>query len=513
MNNLGGHDLPSVLEAFHAADQRQADLLHLLHGQGLRPADGRPQGQSRRADDAGADGDIPPGDGRAAGPRMGQVRGPGAAGRAACRNFSTSVPFAAGERAPADRRRRSPCRTNLPAPQPGGDLDADRLRRHPQRDRPRRQRLRPPHRHHLAGRDRLDQSRAAGSTGAGCSRARRWPTPSRASASRRPSIGSSRRKGQHIELGIAEMNLFILLSALGLSHTINGERLLPIGTLYDPFIARGLDALNYACYQDARFILVATPSGITLAGEGGAHQSIAEPLIGLAQDGLAAFEPAYRRRARRHHALGLRLYPEGRRCGAVRKKLAARRDRRLGLSAAVDAADRADRARDDGRAAPADRRRRLLAAQAGPERAGGRRLYRRGRAGSDRRGRPDGGGPPRRRPARRSPRPTGSMPAGPPRSARASAGWCMRARISSGCSPTCRRIAASSPCSTAIRRRSPGSARSPATARGRSASSISARPARIADLYRHYGIDANAIVAAAQAIAPGRPIRHLKALP
>ena len=100
-------------------------------------------------------------------------------------------------------------------------------------------------------------------------------------------------KGQHIELGIAEMNLFILLSALGLSHAINGERLLPIGTLYDPFIARGLDALNYACYQDARFILVATPSGITLAPEGGAHQSIAQPLIGLAQDGLAAFEPAF----------------------------------------------------------------------------------------------------------------------------------------------------------------------------------------------------------------------------
>jgi pyruvate dehydrogenase E1 component len=100
-------------------------------------------------------------------------------------------------------------------------------------------------------------------------------------------------KGQHIELGIAEMNLFILLSALGLSHNINGERLLPIGTLYDPFIARGLDALNYACYQDARFIVVATPSGITLAGEGGAHQSIAEPLIGLAQDGLASFEPAF----------------------------------------------------------------------------------------------------------------------------------------------------------------------------------------------------------------------------
>src|SRR5258707_7385603 len=100
-------------------------------------------------------------------------------------------------------------------------------------------------------------------------------------------------KGQHIELGIAEMNLFILLSALGLSHAINGARLLPVGTLYDPFIQRGLDALNYACYQDARFMVAATPSGITLAPEGGAHQSIATPLIGMAQDGLASFEPAF----------------------------------------------------------------------------------------------------------------------------------------------------------------------------------------------------------------------------
>jgi pyruvate dehydrogenase E1 component len=100
-------------------------------------------------------------------------------------------------------------------------------------------------------------------------------------------------KGQHIELGIAEMNLFILMSALGLSHAINGERLLPVATLYDPFIERGLDALNYACYQDARFMVAATPSGITLAPEGGAHQSIATPLIGMVQDGLSSFEPAF----------------------------------------------------------------------------------------------------------------------------------------------------------------------------------------------------------------------------
>lgn len=100
-------------------------------------------------------------------------------------------------------------------------------------------------------------------------------------------------QGQHLELGIAENNLFLNLASLGLAHELLGARLIPIGTLYDPFIARGLDALTYACYQDARFILVATPSGITLAPEGGAHQSIGTPLIGMSQPGLSYFEPAF----------------------------------------------------------------------------------------------------------------------------------------------------------------------------------------------------------------------------
>ena len=99
--------------------------------------------------------------------------------------------------------------------------------------------------------------------------------------------------GQHIELGIAENNLFLMLAALGLAAPLFGTRLIPIGTVYDPFIARGLDALNYACYQDARFLLVATPSGLTLGPEGGAHQSINSPLIGIGQPGLTYFEPAF----------------------------------------------------------------------------------------------------------------------------------------------------------------------------------------------------------------------------
>jgi pyruvate dehydrogenase E1 component len=87
--------------------------------------------------------------------------------------------------------------------------------------------------------------------------------------------------------------LFLMLAASGLSGDLFGTRLFPIGTLYDPFIARGLDSLNYACYQDARFLLVATPSGITLGPEGGAHQSINPPLIALGQPGLRHYEPAY----------------------------------------------------------------------------------------------------------------------------------------------------------------------------------------------------------------------------
>ncbi|WP_416366388.1 transketolase-like TK C-terminal-containing protein, partial [Nocardioides sp.] len=100
-------------------------------------------------------------------------------------------------------------------------------------------------------------------------------------------------EGQHLELGIAEMNLFLLLGAAGLAHSLWGKRVIPVGTVYDPFVCRGLDALNYACYQDARFMVVATPSGVTLAPEGGAHQSITTPSIGLEQPGCTAWEPAF----------------------------------------------------------------------------------------------------------------------------------------------------------------------------------------------------------------------------
>jgi pyruvate dehydrogenase E1 component len=102
-------------------------------------------------------------------------------------------------------------------------------------------------------------------------------------------------RGQHIELGISEMNLFLLLGQLGLSHDHHGEMLIPIGTVYDPFVLRGLDALIYSLYNGSRFIVAGTPAGITLASEGGAHQSSVTPSVGLELPGIVQAEPTYAR--------------------------------------------------------------------------------------------------------------------------------------------------------------------------------------------------------------------------
>ena len=99
--------------------------------------------------------------------------------------------------------------------------------------------------------------------------------------------------GQHIELGIAEVNLVGLLGELGATWSRWGERLIPIATLYDPFVSRALEPWSYGMYSGGQSILVGTPSGVTLAPEGGAHQSITTPSIGLEQPGCIAWEPAF----------------------------------------------------------------------------------------------------------------------------------------------------------------------------------------------------------------------------
>ena len=101
--------------------------------------------------------------------------------------------------------------------------------------------------------------------------------------------------GQHIELGISEMNLFMLLGQLGLGHELNGELILPVGTVYDPFVCRGLDALIYGVYSESKFVFAGTPAGVTLSPEGGAHQSAITPSIGLELPNLHAYEPCFAR--------------------------------------------------------------------------------------------------------------------------------------------------------------------------------------------------------------------------
>ena len=100
-------------------------------------------------------------------------------------------------------------------------------------------------------------------------------------------------RGQHIELGISENNLFMMLGQLGASFEDNGEMLFPIGTLYDPFIRRGLDAFVYSVYSGAKFIVVGTPSGVSLSPEGGAHQSQITPSIGAEMSELDFYEPCF----------------------------------------------------------------------------------------------------------------------------------------------------------------------------------------------------------------------------
>ena len=145
-------------------------------------------------------------------------------------------------------------------------------------------------------------------------------------------------EGQHVELGIAEHDLFLLLAALGLTAELSGTTLLPIGTLYDPFVTRGLDALYHALYAGARFVVVASPSGISLAPEGGAHQSVITPGIGVTLPDLVYYEPAFAREVEWILLAGLRAVAE-RRASLYLRLSTAPVDQRLAPSPTAECRD------------------------------------------------------------------------------------------------------------------------------------------------------------------------------
>lgn len=102
-----------------------------------------------------------------------------------------------------------------------------------------------------------------------------------------------RPTGQHVELGIAETNLVGLLGELGATWSRWGQPLLPIGVVYDPFVERALEPWSFGIYAGGQSILVGTPAGVSLASEGGAHQSVKTPSIGMEQPGCLSYEPAF----------------------------------------------------------------------------------------------------------------------------------------------------------------------------------------------------------------------------
>ena len=300
MTNLGGHDIETVIEALRARRRglRPAHVFHCLHDQGHGPALRRAQGQPRGPHDQASRWSC-------SAPRC--ASGPATNGTRS-RGWTPRRPNCAPSSSPCRSPPRSrpegrllsdpPVHVPPPCPPPAlgtEDEHASRLRRHAGRDRPRPGRAARPGRRIVTTSPDVTVST---SLGPWVNRRGVFDRHTRNDVFRDAKLASAQRwgmtpEGQHIELGIAEQNLFLLLGAAGLSERLYGARLLPVGTVYDPFVNRGLDALIYACYQDARFLLVSTPSGITLAPEGGQHQSVNTPLIGIAQDRLASYEPAH----------------------------------------------------------------------------------------------------------------------------------------------------------------------------------------------------------------------------
>ena len=164
--------------------------------------------------------------------------------------------------------------------------------------------------------------------------------------------------GQHIELGIAEGNLVGLLGEFGATWSRDGQPLLPIGTLYDPFVNRALEPWSFGMYAGGQSILVGTPSGVTLAPEGGAHQSIITPSVGLEQPRCVAWEPAFGQDLEWTLLDALSTArPDG---------------RNLGVLPPDHAADRPVAGRDPGRSGERERRRQLVAGRRLPAAERGR---------------------------------------------------------------------------------------------------------------------------------------------
>ena len=261
-----------------------------LHDQGLAAADRGPSGQPLRAAHRRA---VRASSRRALGADPDDPWAPfadGSAGGRAVRRARRGGSRAPSRRAAAPRRRA--CRADLGREHEGTRLDPAGVRALLRRPRRARRRRSPsawsPSRPTSAPRP----TSAAGSTRPGSGRSATASTgspttPTRSCAGARPTTAATSSSG------IAEVNLVGLLGELGATWSRDGQPLLPVGTIYDPFVARALEPWSFGIYAGGQSILVGTPSGVTLGPEGGAHQSVITPSIGIEQPGCVAWEPAF----------------------------------------------------------------------------------------------------------------------------------------------------------------------------------------------------------------------------
>ncbi len=283
--NLGGHDLRALRESFAAIDDTRPTVVFAYTVKGFHlPTEGHPQNHSSLLTEV----------------QIGELAArSGVAPDAPWQRFDAGS--AAGElcAAAARRLRREPVRST-----PVGELPVD-IGRTPSGTTTTQAAL---------GRTLLDLTRSAPDTakrvvtlcpdvssstnlGGWVNKVGVWSAAERRDwfADDPETILHWREKptGQHLELGIAEGNLVGLLGELGATWSRWGEPLMPIGVLYDPFVERALEPWSYGVYAGGQSILVGTPSGVTLAPEGGAHQSITTPSVGLEQPGVITYEPAF----------------------------------------------------------------------------------------------------------------------------------------------------------------------------------------------------------------------------
>ena len=289
--DLGGHDLGALIDGYRQADavRDRPSVVFAYTIKGWRlPTEGHPANHSALLNDeqyARAGGRAR----RRPGRPVGGASTTGIAGGRAVRARGAAAASAAAARASPRRRR---CPTTSAASTRGTRVDPAGVRALLRRPRARGARGRRARRHGLARRRHLDQPRrldqqgghlvasATGSTGSPT-------TPTRSCAGARPTTAATSSSGSPRSTSSA------LLGELGATWSRDGQPLLPVGTIYDPFVARALEPWSFGIYAGGQSILVGTPSGVTLGPEGGAHQSVITPSIGIEQPGCVAWEPAF----------------------------------------------------------------------------------------------------------------------------------------------------------------------------------------------------------------------------